>query len=168
MPRVQALSDASGQVGGYAVSENVRDSPIHYFDARENARGTFHIYGNPQTEEVSPGAVAELQAAFPKSTLIDCSPPPSHTASDTDVDARFLPLQAHCKVDADCAVPGYDVGTRHTCCAPCPGVAGTRAWGEQVASTCQKLANAGQVGPCPPIDCAAGDARCSNGHCTTR
>jgi hypothetical protein len=72
MPRVQTLANASGHIGGYAVSETIPDAPITFFDAAGNTVGSFHIFSEPQTTETTPGAVERLRTSYPNFTVVDC------------------------------------------------------------------------------------------------
>ncbi len=124
----------------------------------------------PESPQLAPGETTTTTAtATPQATSRASASPVASAAPpelrQPQIASAFLPHEATCSVDADCAATRFGVGPRFTCCDPCESAAGTRAWVKRADAKCEAMHRANQVGICPPRDCASLGARCLSGQC---
>lgn len=122
----------------------------------------------PPVARDQPSTTAPAVTIVPTSTSTPSSPsavPTPPELRQPEIGAGFLPHDGACTADTDCAATRFGVGPRFTCCDPCDSAAGTKAWVKRADAKCEAMHRAGQVGVCPPRDCASIHAKCASGQC---
>jgi hypothetical protein len=111
----------------------------------------------------SPTASAQPIASAPSTSTPTV---PSVAPPDGPIEKRFLPLDAKCEKDSDCAVTKRGVHERLFCCDACDAAAGTKAWVARADLRCSAYDKEASRHACPARDCAGPrGARCNHGAC---